>query len=139
MDKQTFGQRVLARRKELNLTQREAARLVGVSHVTISQWERDETQPVGKRLFALSEALQCAPAWLLSGDETLPPVKPVNEGLHALTPTQAELLTLFEKLPVSDQNSYIESMKVKIENNRVRLLELLEASRKAKKRDKNTL
>ncbi|MGQ0518018.1 helix-turn-helix domain-containing protein, partial [Bacillus sp. D-CC] len=34
---------------------------LGVAHVTISQWERDETQPVGKRLFALADALKCSP------------------------------------------------------------------------------
>lgn len=43
MDTRTLGQRVLARRKELRLTQREAARLAGVAYVTILQWERDET------------------------------------------------------------------------------------------------
>lgn len=134
----TFGQRVLARRKELKLTQREAAKLAGVSHVTISQWERDETQPVGKRLFALSEALQCAPGWLMNGDADLPPAAPNLETMQPLTPAQLELLELFEKLPASDQQSYIESIKLKLENNRTRLYELLEAERKAKKRLKKS-
>lgn len=54
-DLNSLGQRALARRKELKLTQREAAKLAGVAHVTISQWERDETQPVGTRLFSLAK------------------------------------------------------------------------------------
>ncbi|WP_353247401.1 helix-turn-helix domain-containing protein [Pantoea stewartii] len=32
-----------ARRKELRLTQKDLASKVGVSHVSISQWEKDET------------------------------------------------------------------------------------------------
>ncbi|MCZ5726006.1 helix-turn-helix domain-containing protein [Escherichia coli] len=60
--------------KKLRLTQREAARLAGVAHVTISQWEREETQPVGKRLFALADALKCSPTWLMFGDEDKAPV-----------------------------------------------------------------
>lgn len=137
MQTQTFGQRVLARRKELKLTQREAARIAGVSHVTISQWERDETHPIGSRLFALSKALQCQPEWLLSGTESMPPGEPdLYESVH-LTAPQRELLELFDSLPETDQTSYLESMRTKVLSNRTRLAELLSAERRAKKRLKN--
>ena len=117
MDTRTLGQRVLARRKELRLTQREAARLAGVAHVTISQWERDETQPVGKRLFALADALKCSPTWLMFGDEDKAPV-PAQE-LHVeteLTPNHKELIELFDALPSSEQEALLSEMRARVEN-----------------------
>ncbi|EEJ5117698.1 helix-turn-helix domain-containing protein [Salmonella enterica] len=133
MEKQTFGQRVLSRRKELKLTQREAAQRAEVSHVTISQWERDETRPMGERLFALSKALQCSPEWLLSGTEKMTPSAPVIGETTHLTPTQIELLELFERLPEPDQNAYLESIRAKVINNKTRLSELLEAERRSER------
>ncbi|END2132105.1 helix-turn-helix domain-containing protein, partial [Shigella sonnei] len=50
MKNETFGARLLHRRKKLKLSQAALGKLVKVAHVTISQWERDETQPAGKRL-----------------------------------------------------------------------------------------
>lgn len=77
MENKTFGSRLLERRKQLKLSQSALAKLVKVSHVTISQWERDETQPAGKRLFALSSGLQCNPTWLLYGDDDQIPGEPI--------------------------------------------------------------
>ncbi|WP_139156488.1 helix-turn-helix domain-containing protein, partial [Enterobacter hormaechei] len=57
------GERIRARRKDLKLTQRALAKLVNVAHVTISQWETGDSEPGGKNLFALSNALQCSPTW----------------------------------------------------------------------------
>ncbi|BDI40983.1 helix-turn-helix domain-containing protein [Escherichia coli] len=117
MDTKTLGQRALARRKELRLTQREVARLAGVAHVTISQWERDETQPVGKRLFALADALKCSPTWLMFGDEDKTPL-PAQE-LHVeneLTPSHKELIELFDALPSSEQEALLSEMRARVEN-----------------------
>ncbi|GAB7207323.1 hypothetical protein OS21_38190 [Dickeya oryzae] len=47
----TPGQRIRARRKELKLTQRALAKLIKVSHVTVSQWETDDSEAGGKNLF----------------------------------------------------------------------------------------
>lgn len=79
MKNETFGARLLYRRKKLKLSQAALGKLVKVAHVTISQWERDETQPAGKRLFALSQALQCSPTWLLFGDEDKQPGEPIPD------------------------------------------------------------
>ena len=60
MDTRTLGQRVLARRKELRLTQREAARLAGVAHVTVPAQElhvETELTPNHKELIELFDAL----------------------------------------------------------------------------------
>lgn len=68
MEKETTGERIRFRRKALNLTQKAVAEKVSVSHVAISQWEKEETLPRGENLLRLAETLGCAPAWLIEGD-----------------------------------------------------------------------
>jgi phage repressor protein C with HTH and peptisase S24 domain len=64
---ETLGSRLYSRRKKLKLTQKELGQKVGVSHVTISQWEKDETSPKGKNLLFLSRVVGCNNEWLLTG------------------------------------------------------------------------
>nr|3JXB_C Chain C, Repressor protein C2 [Lederbergvirus P22]3JXB_D Chain D, Repressor protein C2 [Lederbergvirus P22]3JXC_L Chain L, Repressor protein C2 [Lederbergvirus P22]3JXC_R Chain R, Repressor protein C2 [Lederbergvirus P22]3JXD_L Chain L, Repressor protein C2 [Lederbergvirus P22]3JXD_R Chain R, Repressor protein C2 [Lederbergvirus P22] len=65
---QLMGERIRARRKKLKIRQAALGKMVGVSNVAISQWERSETEPNGENLLALSKALQCSPDYLLKGD-----------------------------------------------------------------------
>jgi transcriptional regulator with XRE-family HTH domain len=127
-ENKTLGQRVLARRKELKLTQREAAKLAGVAHVTISQWERDETQPVGSRLFSLAKALSCTPTWLMFGDAEQSPT-PANElpAAPQLTGKHKELVDLFDALPESEQDAQLMEMRARVENFNKLFEELLKA------------
>lgn len=64
----TLGERSKERRKIINLTQLQLSRKVGVSSVTISQWESGDTSPKGENLYKLAQALQCSPDWLMFGD-----------------------------------------------------------------------
>lgn len=68
MKNETLGDRIRLRRKSLQLTQKQLAQQIKVSHVAISQWEKDETLPRGENLLRLAEALGCAPAFLIDGD-----------------------------------------------------------------------
>ncbi|WP_220711628.1 helix-turn-helix domain-containing protein [Citrobacter freundii] len=131
----SLGQRALARRKELKLTQREAAKLAGVAHVTISQWERDETQPVGTRLFSLAKALSCTPTWLLFGDEQHNPV-PANElpSTTQLTDKHRELIDLFDSLPESEQEAQLQEMRARVQNFNKLFEELLQARQRQTKK-----
>lgn len=70
------NQRILERRKILGLTQPEIARAVGVSKVSVSQWEKGDTFPKGENLYALAKALKCEPSWILYGKEE--PSEPSN-------------------------------------------------------------
>lgn len=128
MEKITLGHRVLTRRKELKLTQRETAKLVGVAHVTISQWERDETQPTGTRLFALAKALKCSPTWLMFGDEEQTP-EPAEllPKTPELSEKHAELIDLFDSLPESEQDAQLSEMRARVENFNKLFEELLKA------------
>ncbi|KAB1581131.1 helix-turn-helix domain-containing protein [Serratia marcescens] len=133
MEKSTLGQRVLARRKELGLTQREAAKRTKVAHVTISQWERDETQPAGTRLFALAKALQCTPTWLMFGDEEQTPEPAKLETSPKLSEKHRELIDLFDSLPESEQDSQLSELRARVENFNKLFEEMLKA-RKNKSR-----
>ena len=63
----TLGQRVRELRKELKLTQKALGKSVGVSSVSVTQWESDINLPRGENLYALTKALKCEPSWLLHG------------------------------------------------------------------------
>lgn len=85
MEKETTGERIRLRRKALNLTQKAVAEKISVSHVAISQWEKEETLPRGENLLRLAEALGCAPAWLVDGDGPVFTVQtPTQSGLPLL-------------------------------------------------------
>ncbi len=63
----TIGDRIRTRRKELKKSQNELAIPIDVSRVTVSQWERDETQPSGNNLLKLAKELLCSPNWIIDG------------------------------------------------------------------------
>jgi len=134
MEKETFGTRLLRRRKELKLSQAALGKLVQVAHVTISQWERDETQPAGKRLFALSKALQCNPTWLLFGDEDTVPGEPVMSHREELSPQHQELIELFDSLPSSEQEAQLNELRARVENFSRLFEELLQARKRSQKK-----
>lgn len=63
----TLGQKIKELRKALKATQLQVGKAVGVSHVTISQWEKDETSPKGENLYKLARVLNCEVEELLYG------------------------------------------------------------------------
>lgn len=67
-----INERIRQRRKEKKLTQKQIANAVGVSRVSVSQWESGDTSPKGKNLYQLCHVLQCQPDWLLYGKEGSP-------------------------------------------------------------------
>lgn len=84
MKNETTGNRILLRRKTRELTQKQLAGLVKVSHVAISQWEKDETLPRGENLLRLAEALECAPAYLIDGEGPIFDRSPAVTGFSAI-------------------------------------------------------
>ncbi|MDU3302050.1 MAG: helix-turn-helix domain-containing protein [Enterobacter ludwigii] len=131
MKNDTFGSRLLTRRKELKYSQAALGKRVGVAHVTISQWERGETEPTGSRLFALSKALQCSPTWLLFGDEDQGPGAPVES--TSLSDQHKELIELFDSLPESEQEAQIQNLRARVKNFNRLFNELLQARKRQKK------
>ncbi|WP_370906250.1 helix-turn-helix domain-containing protein [Citrobacter koseri] len=120
------GERIRARRKDLKLTQRALAKLVKVAHVTISQWETGDSEPGGKNLFALSNALQCSPTWILYGDESATPGEPVDTP-PVLDERETELLSLFSALPESEKERHLNELREKVDDFNRLFEELLQA------------
>ncbi|MFB5172512.1 helix-turn-helix domain-containing protein [Erwinia amylovora] len=133
MTKMTFGERIRARRKDLGFTQKSLAKALQLSDVSISQWERDESEPTGKNLHALSKALRCSPTWILFGDEDKAPEES-GEIPARLDPRQQELLELFNALPESDQDAQLCEMRARVENFNRLFDELLKARKRTQKK-----
>lgn len=72
-----IGNRIKDRRLEHRLTQKELALKVGVTSTAISQWEREETEPKGKNLAALSKALNVTIEWLTTSIK--PPINTIED------------------------------------------------------------
>ncbi|MGO2307072.1 MAG: LexA family protein [Providencia sp.] len=73
---ETVGSRVKFRRRQLKMTQKDVAELVGISASAVTQWESDSTGLSAENLLKLSSVLKCNPKWLLLGygdpDENVP-------------------------------------------------------------------
>lgn len=133
MKKLTIGERIRARRKELDFTQRSLAKALKISHVSVSQWERDDSDPTGKNLFALAKVLQCSPTWILFGDDSQQPEEP-REAELVLDERQKELLELFDALPESEQDAQLSEMRARVQNFNKLFEELLKARQRASKK-----
>ncbi len=64
----TFGDRVLAGREALGLTQSELAKKLGVKLRTLQGWEEDRTEPRANKLQMLAGVLNVSLMWLISGE-----------------------------------------------------------------------
>ncbi|WJV61091.1 helix-turn-helix domain-containing protein [Pectobacteriaceae bacterium C52] len=120
------GSRIRDRRKELGYTQRSLAQALKISHVSVSQWERDDSDPTGKNLFKLSKVLKCSPTWILYGDDDQTPV-PVNNLPLELSDQQKELIGLFDQLPASEQEKHLHQLREKVDGFNSLFEELLKA------------
>lgn len=66
-----IGERIRARRLELNLTQRDLAEYLGRSASAVTQWENESTYPNGQNLVRLAEILKTDAEWILSGEHSV--------------------------------------------------------------------
>ncbi|MBK0126120.1 MULTISPECIES: helix-turn-helix domain-containing protein [Pantoea] len=106
MKKESVGERIRSRRKNLKLTQQGVASGIGVSHVAVSQWEKDETLPRGENLLRLAELLQCTAAWIIDGEGevfTTPSKVSDVSALPLITLTQAAAWMQEQRLLIQQQ------------------------------------
>ncbi|WGO84502.1 helix-turn-helix domain-containing protein [Arsenophonus apicola] len=108
----SIGQRIRLRRKELQLTQKQLGKKVGVSHVAISQWEKEETEPNGDNLLSLADALMCTPEYIIRGTTSEKPIQCDNDTYKysRLTKTEEKLLDMFNALTEDEQRNYLEEI-----------------------------
>lgn len=55
----SMGRRMRKRRRELGLTQKALADIVGVSMAAVSLWEKEGAEPSARNLDAIANALNC--------------------------------------------------------------------------------
>lgn len=68
----TIGEKIRYRRQQMGFSVRELAEKVGVSHATLSKWERGLVKGIpDPDLVRLSEALGCNILWLLDMDDAI--------------------------------------------------------------------
>lgn len=119
----TFAQRLKERRKELGLTQKDVGKRAGVTHASISQWEKEGSAPSSENLFALSKALKCDPAWLLEGREENEP--PAAASQRDLDDREIELLELFAFLDEDSKQRFMTSLREEVSRLESLMKELL--------------
>lgn len=133
MKRLSIGERIRTRRKEMSHTQRTLAKALKISHVSVSQWERDDSEPTGKNLFALANILKCSPTWILFGDEDKAPEE-ASQIQPELDDQKMELLELFDALGATEQAALIEEVRARAENANRLFEELLEARKRSQKK-----
>ncbi|WP_343529280.1 helix-turn-helix domain-containing protein [Yokenella regensburgei] len=135
MNSETIGRRILRRRKDIGLPQRDLGKILGVSHATISLWESDKTEPSGKNLHSLAKALQCTPTWILFGDDEQSPAEPVPIDAQAqLSADEQEMLELYRSLPESEQQAQVQNLRARVKNFNKLFEELLKARKRIEKK-----
>lgn len=65
----TFGERLLAYRNAVNLSQEKLAEKVGVTRQTVSKWETNQSVPDFDKILPLCEALGITTEELITGEE----------------------------------------------------------------------
>lgn len=103
-DRKAIGKRIRMRRADLGLTAEALAKMVNVSRVTISAWERGTTVVSGDNLFTLSRTIQCSPEWLMTGEESVN----VEQKPADLSVDEWRVVELIRKLPDSEITTVIE-------------------------------
>jgi transcriptional regulator with XRE-family HTH domain len=66
-DKMTFGARLKEVRKNKNMTQKQLGKLSKIQHSSISEYESETTEPSGKNLFKIAQALGVSVEYLMTG------------------------------------------------------------------------
>ena len=113
-DVMTIGERIRARRTELNLSAKKIGEKIGKDRATVYRYEGNdiENMPVGV-LKPLAEALKTTPAYLMGWEDTadIEPTTtlPRQTGEHLfLTPTQQQILSNCKQLNETGQKKVLD-------------------------------
>ena len=93
--------RIFELRKERGLSQREAAKIFGVSQGTFNNWENSNTQPSIEQLIAIARFFEVSVDYLIGNADDVGVINLIS----TLTPEQREVISLFFALPESARNA----------------------------------
>lgn len=107
MDKM-IGERIRTRRKELNITQMEIQKELGISSGNLSGIENGRVYPSASALIGLSKILQCTTDWILKGNS-------LNIENCSFSQNEDFLLKGFRTLSIEDQDEMLAILQIKME------------------------
>lgn len=93
--------RIFELRKEHGLSQREAAKIFGVSQGTFNNWENSNTQPSIEQLISIARFFEVSVDYLIGNADDVGVINLIS----TLTPEQREVISLFSALPESARNA----------------------------------
>jgi len=74
----SVGERICDLRKELNISQVELAKIMGISRQAVSKWENDLSAPDTLNLIKLADVLNTDVEYLATGKKATPPPSPLS-------------------------------------------------------------
>lgn len=83
----SLGKRLIKLRKKKNLSQKDAAELIGISNANLSRYEKEERTPNQEMITNLAKFYNVSPSYLLFGEN-----KPYLDFLQDITEEEANLL-----------------------------------------------
>ena len=99
----TIGKRILNQRKKLKLTQKELSDMTGIPISTISDYEKDKSQPSAKNISKISKAVKSDISWLMCGEIE-------NKNLSTI---ELDIINMFKALDERDKEDILDFMKIK--------------------------
>ena len=96
-DAATFGDRVVAARQAMGLSEAQLARRLGIKVQTLRNWEEDRAEPRANKLQMLAGMLNVSIIWLMSGEGPgVPEIKtgPNSDEVSSLVDELREIRTL---------------------------------------------
>lgn len=93
--------RIFELRKERGISQREAAKIFGVSQGTFNNWENSNTQPSIEQLISIARFFEVSVDYLIGNADDVGVINLIS----TLTPEQREVISLFSALPESARNA----------------------------------
>lgn len=94
----TIGERIKHRRKELKLSQRDLAKMIGYAdHSTITKIEAGKVDLPQSKIMQFAEVLGTTPAYIMGWEETQKKADSISEAVLKMK-TDAEFLSMVEGL-----------------------------------------
>ena len=115
----TIGERIKARRKELNLTLKDLYEITNISAGNLSEIERGKYLPGVPALLQLSIALTCSTDWLLRGSSHSEMCfQEPTSSYHTLSPSEADLISMYRNLDERDKKDILDLIQMKYLRNK---------------------
>jgi len=108
MENKAIGERIKARRKELNLTQKQIQAATGISTGNLSEIENGSKSPSAHTTISLSNALHCTTDWILKGVS-------LQREIYEMDEDTRELVKEFKMLPASKRKKIMAILHLEIE------------------------